>query len=152
MEAIFDTLFGNILVLLAIVGGVLGFFKDKNAKEQDSNKPYAAPKANQTSQDREERTAYEEVPYESQSYASSTIARDEQTDTSDSVEIGIHDALPNRKLNAPTQRTPKNSHLKKQISHNLTKQGLLNGIIMNEVLGPPRATKPYKSVTGQRRK
>lgn len=152
MEAIFDTLFGNILVLLAIVGGILGFLKDKSAKEQDSHKPYTATSANPTPPVSENRTAFEEVSFESESYASSTITRDNQIDTHHSVENGIHDALPNRKMNAPTQQSPKNSILRKQISNNLTKQGLLNGIIMNEVLGPPRATKPYNSVIGQRRK
>src|SRR5690625_2236794 len=35
---------------------------------------------------------------------------------------------------------------KKRIRKNLTKKGLINGIIMSEVLGPPRARKPYQNI------
>lgn len=40
--------------------------------------------------------------------------------------------------------------LKKDIRGSLRKKGLINGIIMAEVLGSPRALKPYKSVTSER--
>lgn len=40
---------------------------------------------------------------------------------------------------------------RKQIKNGLNQQGLVQGIIMSEVLGPPRARKPYRSVIVERR-
>lgn len=42
--------------------------------------------------------------------------------------------------------------LKKDIRRSLKKKGLINGIIMAEVLGRPRSMKPYQSVTSERYK
>jgi len=41
--------------------------------------------------------------------------------------------------------------VKKQIKKRLSRKGLTESIIMAEVLGPPRARKPYKSVIDERR-
>ncbi|WP_174613848.1 hypothetical protein [Virgibacillus ihumii] len=40
---------------------------------------------------------------------------------------------------------------KKRVRSNLNKKGLVNGIIMSEVLGKPRAMKPYNSVSSKKR-
>ncbi|HEX6593095.1 MAG TPA: hypothetical protein VF095_00710 [Bacillota bacterium] len=40
--------------------------------------------------------------------------------------------------------------LKKQLQRNLEKKEWINGIIMAEILGPPRARKPYESVITER--
>ena len=40
---------------------------------------------------------------------------------------------------------------KRKVKSGLTKEGLLNSIVMAEVLGPPRAKKPYKSVIEERK-
>ncbi|MEI3596645.1 MULTISPECIES: hypothetical protein [unclassified Oceanobacillus] len=42
--------------------------------------------------------------------------------------------------------------LKKDIRRSLKNKGLINGIIMAEVLGRPRSLKPYQSVTSERYK
>lgn len=152
MEAIFDTLFGNILVLLAIIGGIAGFIKDKSGKGNETSKPYTSPQPVNTSSSGRYETGSEEIYTDSANYVSSSITRDEQPDTHRAVENGEHDALSGIKQRKLTPDSKKNSVMRKQISRNLTKQGLVNGIIMNEVIGPPRAMKPYRSITEQRRK
>ncbi|MDM8099378.1 MULTISPECIES: hypothetical protein [Oceanobacillus] len=47
--------------------------------------------------------------------------------------------------------SPGKNEMKKRVSGNLDGKGLVNGIIMAEVLGPPRAKQPYRSIV-QRRK
>ena len=37
------------------------------------------------------------------------------------------------------------------LEHLMTRKGLMQGVIMSEVLGPPRALKPYRSITEQRK-
>ncbi|MFD1412809.1 hypothetical protein [Oceanobacillus jeddahense] len=46
---------------------------------------------------------------------------------------------------------PGKNEMKKRVSGNLDGKGLVNGVIMAEVLGPPRAKQPYRSIV-QRRK
>ncbi|GIO23096.1 hypothetical protein [Oceanobacillus sp. J11TS1] len=49
------------------------------------------------------------------------------------------------------EENPGKQEMKKRVSQNLDGKGLVNGIIMAEVLGSPRAKKPYRSIV-QRRK
>ncbi|HLR68165.1 MAG TPA: hypothetical protein VK105_13720 [Virgibacillus sp.] len=42
--------------------------------------------------------------------------------------------------------------VKKKFRNNLSRDGLIDSVIMSEVLGPPRARKPYESVVNQRRR
>lgn len=41
---------------------------------------------------------------------------------------------------------------KRDVKSGLNREGLINGIIMSEVLGSPRARKPYRSVVSERKK
>lgn len=45
---------------------------------------------------------------------------------------------------------PGKREMQKRVSQNLDGKGLVNGIIMAEVLGSPRAKKPYKSILQKR--
>ncbi|WP_077327053.1 hypothetical protein [Virgibacillus siamensis] len=53
----------------------------------------------------------------------------------------------------PNERglTKEQKEFKKRISNNLNKKGLVNGIIMAEILGKPRAMQPYRSIISKRR-
>jgi len=42
--------------------------------------------------------------------------------------------------------------VKKKFRNNLSREGLIDSVIMSEVLGSPRARKPYESVVNQRRR
>ncbi|GAB4073408.1 hypothetical protein GCM10028778_09260 [Barrientosiimonas marina] len=41
--------------------------------------------------------------------------------------------------------------MRKEMRHNLTREGIVNGVIMSEVLGQPRALRPYRSQVAQRK-
>lgn len=146
MEAIFDTLFGNILVLLAIVGGVAGFIKDRNKKNDESSKRYPTTKPTKTP---------------SGGYQVASDRRDienqqgniiDEQNTHRSIENGKHDAIAENMLRKPPIESNRKSRMKREIKQDLSKHGLVNNVIMSEVLGPPRAFKPYRSVTAERKK
>lgn len=64
------------------------------------------------------------------------------------VEQNFNDLKVDRKSE---ENAPGRTEMKKRVSGNLDGKGLVNGIIMAEVLGSPRAKKPYRSIV-QRRK
>ncbi|CEI84180.1 hypothetical protein BN997_04123 [Oceanobacillus oncorhynchi] len=74
-----------------------------------------------------------------------------QTSSQEDVEDAkqnFKDLIVDRKDEADS---PGKNEMKKRVSGNLDGKGLVNGIIMAEVLGPPRAKQPYRSIV-QRRK
>ncbi|WP_404453054.1 hypothetical protein LG329_02755 [Virgibacillus necropolis] len=149
MDAIFETIFGNILIILAIVGGIAGFIKDQKNKGSKSTKPYSTPKPTRTPSGGGHQANNEGVSTE-QTYSTSMREQLDST-THRAIEHGEHDALSNSNLGTPS-KSSNNNQMKKQIKGNLSKQGLVSGIIMSEVLGPPRAKKPYRSVLTDRRR
>ncbi|MFZ3578647.1 hypothetical protein [Virgibacillus sp. DJP39] len=150
MDGILDTVFGNILIILAIVGGIAGFLKDRSSKGNEKNNPYSAsnPKPSSTPSGGYS-GSYDESTKERQDHE--TMSVDNQS-THHAIDNGKHDAIPRKKSVTPSYNSHKNNRLKKQVSNNLSKQGLVNGVIMSEVLGAPRAKKPYKSIASERRR
>ncbi|WP_042145992.1 hypothetical protein [Paucisalibacillus sp. EB02] len=61
----------------------------------------------------------------------------------------IQDAIKHHSLQ---DKNVKKEQFKKDVKTGLNYKGLVNGIIMSEVLGPPRARKPFRSVTVERSK
>lgn len=64
----------------------------------------------------------------------------------------ISSAITNSKTASPAEQYH-NKHkkeVKRQMKKRLSKEGLMESVIMAEVLGPPRARKPYKSVISER--
>ncbi|GGA68667.1 hypothetical protein [Ornithinibacillus halotolerans] len=51
-----------------------------------------------------------------------------------------------------TKLNEKQEAFKKDVQTGLTYKGLVQGVIMSEVLGPPRARKPYRSVIQERKR
>lgn len=152
MEAIFDTVFGNILVLLAIVGGIVGFIKDRSKKETESSKHYPTPKPTRTPSGgydvASEKRSYE-ISIENQQ---GNQMKEQQTHTHRKIKNGKHDAIVKGAVGLPSNSSTKKNKMKRRVGKNLSKDGLVNAVIMSEVLGPPRATKPYRSIVEERRK
>ncbi|MDY0405533.1 hypothetical protein P5G51_009095 [Virgibacillus sp. 179-BFC.A HS] len=65
------------------------------------------------------------------------------------LDANNHTALPFGKLKQ-NNASERNQNLKKQMKKRITGNGLVGGIIMSEVLGSPRAMKPYRSVVARR--
>lgn len=163
MEGILDAIFGNFLVVLAIIGGIVGFLKDRSNKDkEEGHKPYQVPKPTATPsgggnyQSQHETTTVQTnrtTLEEQQEIQMQQLAERMNTDTTVSVGGRPNDMII-EKMNR--RQGDNDSHekkkMKKQVKRNLTGKGLVDGIIMAEVLGPPRAVKPYKSVIASRRK
>ena len=66
-----------------------------------------------------------------------------------SIGPAIQDAIKHHSLH---DKNEKKERFKKDVKTSLNYKGLVNGIIMSEVLGSPRARKPYRSVTAERRR
>ncbi|WP_099158546.1 hypothetical protein [Virgibacillus ndiopensis] len=165
MEGIFDAIFGNFLVVLAIIGGIVGFLKDKSNKNSDGehNKPYQVPKPTTTpsggsgqSQRHSSSTQASintQTLKEQQEKQMQQLAERMNANRKSSQEDLNHDAIIGNTINKQVRYdTQQKTKMKKQVKRNLTGKGLVDGIIMAEVLGPPRAVKPYKSVIENRRK
>ncbi|MEN1969360.1 hypothetical protein WMZ97_14945 [Lentibacillus sp. N15] len=149
-----------ILIILAIIGGIIGLF-NKKSEQQTNQKPYKPKPARSTptipnrSQQRQT-----EAPQKGMD----TIAMQEQRDAQ------MHELASRMKLDAgdsenedmyqvnfehlqtkPSQFNENKTAMKNQVRKNLNRKGLVDGIVMAEVLGPPRARKPYRSITSQRK-
>ncbi|SDQ48851.1 hypothetical protein SAMN05216232_1790 [Virgibacillus subterraneus] len=154
-----------ILIILAIIGGLAGFLKDKsdtnsNKQKRTASSPRPSPApfggagetvSNNQPQSTVAKTSIEEQQQEQRE----RLADRMNTDTQKALDERKHDAIitdnsenrePDRELSAEQKR------FKRRIKNNLNQKGLVNGVIMAEVLGSPRATKPYQSVVKQRRK
>ncbi|MBP1947577.1 hypothetical protein [Virgibacillus litoralis] len=154
-----------ILIILAIIGGLAGFLKDKsdtnsNKQRRTANPPKPSPTpsggvgetvSNNQPQSTVAKTSIEEQQQEQRE----RLADRMNTDTQKALDERKHDAIitdnsdnkeSDRELSAEQKR------FKRRIKNNLNQKGLVNGVIMAEVLGSPRATKPYQSVVKQRRK
>ncbi|MCG5103086.1 hypothetical protein [Oceanobacillus alkalisoli] len=64
--------------------------------------------------------------------------------------IGEGDFFNEQQLQTLKQFSEEQKVLKKDIRKSLRNKGLINGIIMAEVLGRPRSLKPYQNVTSER--
>ena len=165
MEWIFD----NLFIIVIIVSGLIGFFKnnDKEEEKKETAKP-VPPKSSRIpnvppvrrEQPRAERKVYREGPRKP---AVSTASVEEQQKAqmerlaskygtvTDSLENMTGQFSGRSLLNEQSEITPvKKANLKKQVISNLGAKGLVNGIIMSEVLGAPRAKKPFKTIVQDR--
>lgn len=64
-----------------------------------------------------------------------------------------HHAIPHHKMKLNERNFVHNKNkteVKRQMKKRITKNGLAESIIMAEILGPPRARKPYKSIITER--
>jgi hypothetical protein len=66
-----------------------------------------------------------------------------------SIGPSIQDAIKHHSLQ---DKNVKKEQFKKDVKTGLNYKGLVNGIIMSEVLGPPRAKKSFRSVAADRRR
>lgn len=163
-----EAIFGNIFILIAIVAGIIGFFKNGSDNKGDQQSP---------NQPRPTSTPSGRTNMPSQRTSTSTNTQHSTVDTSSVEErhqrqldqLADRYATTKRSANSipdnlqrssslregkekkEEQLSTKQKKFKKRFDRNLTKQGVANGVIMAEILGPPRAKKPYRSVTSKRK-
>jgi hypothetical protein len=166
MEWIFD----NLFIIIIIVSGLIGFFKNNETEEKkkETTKPVPpmssrvpnTPPPVRREQPRAERKVYREGPkkptistasIEEQQKAQMERLAGKYGAITDSLEDLTGQFSGGSSLREQTEdSTVKRENLKKQVSTNLGAQGLVNGIIMSEVLGAPRAKKPFKTILQDR--
>ncbi|PAV29026.1 hypothetical protein CIL05_13685 [Virgibacillus profundi] len=165
---LFEALASNFFIVIIIIAGIIGFFRDNSAKqkEKQQRKPNNVPRPTATpsggnkprqrvyNDNQTDKKVYTTSIEEQQNAQMEQLANRYKTSANRAMNKLPHDAIIGDTLREPDKGELSQSQesLKRQIGSNLNKKGLVNGIIMSEVLGPPRASKPYRSVIGQRRK
>ncbi|GAA0443079.1 hypothetical protein GCM10008983_20300 [Lentibacillus halophilus] len=154
-----------ILVILAIIGAISGLFKDRS----ESSDPI--PKQNDRTQETAPKTMNDtdtdtNTDNDSQSTVSPVSIEEMQQQQREDLEKRMnhaetvnedteqrHDANLSHHPRQPANDTSvERQRLKKRMVTNLNRNGLVNGVVMSEVLGQPRALKPYRSIIAQRKK
>ncbi|MFC4558855.1 hypothetical protein ACFO3D_11625 [Virgibacillus kekensis] len=151
-----------ILILIAIIGAVAGFFKDKSDKDPGGQKrTINVPRPTPTPSGGAGRHYPVEETETSDTVTISKRQQEQRERLAERVNTATQVEMDNRKHDSSIGEVTKRSHtdlskeqkqFKSQVKRNLSRKGLVNGIVMSEILGPPRAVKPYRSVIEQRRK
>lgn len=180
IDFVFDNIFFVILVIGGIMGLFKGKEEEKEKQEQQTKKSHQTQRERQqqakTSPDRPRTTAVKQTKrYESVQRQAErpepNISAEEQWARQMQRFAGTldrkaenkdgHSGMINKEKIADLKReeevqklVSKYSHqkFKKQFTSSLTSKGLINSVVMAEVLGAPRARNPYQSVTAKRKK
>lgn len=147
-----------ILVILAIIGGISSLFKDKLTEQpkknpdQPSRPTPPVPDSSQGKQEDQSRYEPSQKEIEMQEQRDSQmqqLAERMNVNTEENEEE--HSVDLDNTLKEPTKekKTPE-TDMEKRVRNNLNRQGLIDGIIMSEVLGSPRARKPHQSAITKR--
>lgn len=162
-----DWIFENLFLIFVIISGiiaVLGDGKKKNQEEQKKKTPprkqsSSAPRTTQR-QPRAERKVYTENDRPNMSAAGNI--QEQQQEQMKRIANKYSAQVQNvenleKKDTSTVLPTKKDDHqgisqqeMKRRVTSNLSAEGLVNGVIMAEVLGSPRAKKPYRSVIRDR--
>ncbi|WP_067727375.1 hypothetical protein [Oceanobacillus damuensis] len=165
-----DWIFDNLFIIIIIVSALLGFFRNGNDQEttQKEKKRPAPPMTGRIpkapperkAQPRAERQVYREgsrkptvstASIEEQQKAQMERLANKYNTVTDSIEDLTSQSSRGSNLKEPKREsTIQKQKMKKQVVGNFEAKGLVNGIIMSELLGSPRAKKPYKTVIQDR--
>ncbi|AUJ26230.1 MULTISPECIES: hypothetical protein [Virgibacillus] len=165
MEGLFEAIFSNGFIILAAIAGIIGFFKDSFSKDTDTenerrkkpNKP-APPFGGGATKPASQPTKRPERVGGSISTASASEQKQQQMEQlAEQMGADLQEPLEDlaqQVQSVQSQRQATEGHLqkqkmKRQVANNFTREGLINGIIMSEVLGKPRGKKPYRSAVSE---
>ncbi|GGJ83379.1 hypothetical protein GCM10007063_02350 [Lentibacillus kapialis] len=154
-----------ILIILAIVASISGLFKDKSdtdtpvpQRKNNQSEPTPAPSGSgqtrsSTENETETQTTVSASSIEEQQDEQRKQLAERMNTTKHQYTEQEHDAIISHKTRkSDTDLTDQQLKLRKNMNNNLTRSGLINGVIMSEVLGQSRAVKPYRSIITQRKK
>lgn len=174
-----EFIMNNMFLVIIIISGIIGFLssnKEEQKKQQQRKtqqqrptaskpKPTPTPSGPKEPQHRQRVYQTKTQSEEKDLTATASIADEQQeqmkrleerygiTSTDLTDEDLSHQGLKFRKsLTKIKDLSEEQRVLKKDIRNSLKNKGLINGIIMAEVLGKPRSLKPYESVTLERYK
>lgn len=150
-------------IILAIIGGLVGIFNDKKFKKTKEPKGTIYNSSGSATETAGEIVTNDEDGQQGQSNSGGSIERqrlDQRQRSAERMDTETQKEMRKRKHDSiigGTNKVPENNlsakqkQFKKRIKRNVNREGLVNGIIMAEILGSPRATKPYRSVISQRK-
>lgn len=163
-----DWIFENLFLVVIIISAIIGFFRNDSSKQKENNerKKPAPPISRPLPPEREAQPRAERKIYKGSrpDESISTISIEEQQKSQmerlaskySSISAKGLDNLSDSPYKKSPLKEPKNESsenkrkMKQQVSGNLDAKGLINGVIMAEILGPPRAKKTYQSVVKDR--
>ncbi|OZU89930.1 hypothetical protein CIL03_01970 [Virgibacillus indicus] len=160
---LFEALASNGYIIFIIIAGIIGFLKNSSnkQKEEQQKRPNKSPRSRTAPSggkpkqkvyvDNEADRVYTSSIEDKQNEQMEQLANRYRTSGDQSMKDLEHSAF-NDLSKSEIDLSQKRSHLKREIGSNLEGKRLINGIILSEVLGPPRAQKPYRSIVSQRRK
>lgn len=153
LEKIIDLILENIVFIIAVAGGILALFKNKDEEEEKPEpRRERAPARNNRSHTEKEKSPQQKLE----------TNRAKQQKAMDAAAAAVREAaeMAERSAKIEPQRVTTDHvktanksgvalNLKKQ---DITKKKLAESILMAEILGPPRAVKPHRQEIRMRRK
>ncbi|HLR03847.1 MAG TPA: hypothetical protein VK111_13970 [Virgibacillus sp.] len=167
-----DFIAENFIIIVIIIGGLLSLLKNKSISDDDEhqqtgNRTASQPQksghtpsrrsgAAETSVDQAQSSSYDSVSIGEQQQKQMEELRKRMGSSSKAVITeegqGSHEAGLHKTLRSPEIQSPyHHSEFKKEIKSKLNQKGLIDSIVMAEILGPPRAKKPYRSIINNRK-
>ncbi|WP_085991869.1 hypothetical protein [Oceanobacillus senegalensis] len=163
MEGLFEAIFSNFFLILIVISGIIGFFRN-NSGEDQKKKQSNRPMRPETPSNRNQRADSHSKPI-NQSSPTMTMTVEEQqqqqmerlasrlkTNANQPLDDNTENPMINENLAGLSSHnySKEQKELKRQIGTNLKGKGLIQGIIMSEVLGSPRGRSPYRNVIQKR--
>lgn len=168
MGQLIDLFLENPLFIIILIGGIFSFLRGKSEKPEDENKPSTTNQRPQRAESTLERTPRPartrssenqvQVPVSSKSVeeireeqmARFTTKRESHEDDRGKDIPRIADSIGKEVVREKDFNHNKQA-FKNDFNKSLTRKGLINSVIMAEVLGAPRARNSYQTVITKRR-
>lgn len=165
MEGFIDFIASNFVLLFIIITGLISLFKNKSTQRTENNEPSNIPEPTTKKAQTNQQEKIDERMQETIQTLSTEEAREQQLERlKDKVSVdrqklsdeyvtkmsdGLSKPFPVKEYVSPIGNkeivSDSDSLFKKELKENLNQKGLMESIVMAEVLGPPRALKPYRS-------
>lgn len=174
MESFFDFIFGNLFFVIIIIAAIFNFFnKSKQEEAQERSKEQAGPERESTRRptlrermeealldlEDEWKSTQETEPVEDKQATKMPSVEEQRQAQYERLRNQYQTATVDEDDYAAETRTMKTKEQEKELEkikttahRKMTKKTLVDGVIMAEILGPPRALKPYESVIQERRR
>lgn len=175
MDSIIDFIFSNFLILFIVVGGLVKLISGNSKNSESDTKTTQPVQSRRQSQERagnrENRPNSTSKQSSSENTTSVSIEEQQQKQLErlagkaatstvqnyDSLKEQSYDSDNRHTISKSSQNNKKEFTknkiaVKRQLNKKISRNGLIDSVIMAEVLGAPRARKPYKSVITERKK
>lgn len=175
MDQLIDIIFDNPFFIIIIIGGLISLFKGKAKQEeqqeqrqqqqpqqqsQQARRMPERPKPTIAKQTNDHRRTHSEKQEAISNLSIEEHRAEQMKRFSDSLATNQHSGMTDRPKIADATREEEVQRLtskyndqkfKRQFENSLTNKGLINSVVMAEVLGSPRARRSYQTVITKRR-